>query len=235
MSSSFIKKGASVIRVQNTTDPGMYDTATYTVQKGFDDVQNTAAYYYDAVYAAANNDVTAGVTETSFGRTNTVTRAQFVTWLYQIAVKGYQYDKVTNVTSQFSDVSATKWYAKAVTWAVKNGVTSGTTSTTFSPNREISRAEAMTMIWRLAGSPVDANVNNSQFTDVPSNKYYAQAVAWATKNGITEGTSATTFGPKDPANRGNAMVFLSKAFPKGWFEGDAVSDAYADNVVVDAN
>ena len=96
----------------------------------------------------------------------------------------------------FTDVPANAYYADAVTWTVRNGVTKGTTETTFSPNASCTRAQAVTFLWRAAGSPEPASTRNP-FTDVKSDAYYYKAVLWALEKGITVGTTATTFSPNN--------------------------------------
>lgn len=109
--------------------------------------------------------------------------------------------------SSFTDVPATAYYADAVKWAVKNGVTSGTSATTFSPQNVCSRAQLVTFLWRASGSPRSANTRHP-FSDISSNTYYYDAILWAVENGITSGTSSTTFSPDSPVNRGQAVTFL---------------------------
>lgn len=107
----------------------------------------------------------------------------------------------------FADVSEKDYYYNAVMWAVKNGVTGGTSATTFSPNAQCARAQAVTFLWRAAGSPVPKNTT-MPFDDVADNAYYRDAVLWAVENGITSGTSATTFGPDVACSRAQIMTFL---------------------------
>ena len=109
--------------------------------------------------------------------------------------------------SSFTDVPATAYYADAVKWAVENGVTSGTSATTFSPQNVCSRAQLVTFLWRASGSPRPANTRHP-FTDISSNAYYYDAILWAVENGITSGTSSTTFNPDSPVDRGQAVTFL---------------------------
>ena len=195
-------------------------TMKLTVKKNFDDVSATA-YYKDAVVWAYGNGVTSGVTQDIFGVNTDVTRAQYVTWLYRYAVS--QDSKVAikdaDVKSVFSDVAATAYYAKAVQWAKETGVTAGTTDTTFAPNATITRAEAVTMLWRAYGKPSAGTGAEDEytvkFTDVPANAYYTTAVTWAVQsynhnsgNAVTKGTSTTTFSPNKSCSRAEGITFI---------------------------
>ena len=125
-------------------------------------------------------------------------------------------------TVSFSDVSANDYFAGAVTWAVEKGITDGIGNGLFGPNQPCTRGQIVTFLWRAAGSPEPKAL--SSFTDVPANEYYAKAVAWAVENGITTGTSATTFSPNDTCTRGQAVTFLCRAVgAQGAYDG-AFSD-----------
>ena len=110
-------------------------------------------------------------------------------------------------TASFADVSSDSYCADAVKWAVENGVTNGTTATTFSPNAACTRGQIVTFLWRAAGSPAPKTTVNP-FTDVAADAYYAKAVLWAVENGITNGTTAATFSPDAPCTRAPAVTFL---------------------------
>ena len=110
-------------------------------------------------------------------------------------------------TASFADVSSDSYCAGAVKWAVENGVTNGTTATTFSPNAACTRGQIVTFLWRAAGSPAPKTTVNP-FTDVAADAYYAKAVLWAVENGITNGTTAATFSPDAPCTRAQAVTFL---------------------------
>ena len=151
-------------------------------------------------------------------------------------------DVPSSTGSSFTDVSSTAYYADAVAWAVENNVTSGTTSTTFSPNAGCTRAQVVTFLWRANGSPAAAA--SGTFTDVPGTAYYAQAVAWAVSKGITGGTTATTFSPDSVCTRAQVVTFLYRAqgspavggagsftdVPSGAYYADAVSWAVTNSV-----
>ena len=134
----------------------------------------------------------------------------------------------------FTDVPASAYYYDAVYWAVENGVTNGTSATTFSPDASCTRAQMVTFLWRAAGSPEPESTVNP-FTDVSASAYYYDAVLWAVEQGITNGTSATTFGPDVTVTRGQTVTFLwrydgSPAVSGSGFD-DVVSDAYYADAV----
>ena len=107
----------------------------------------------------------------------------------------------------FVDVPATAYYYDAVLWAAMEGITSGTTATTFSPNNPCTRAQMATFLWRAAGSPEPVGTPHP-FTDIPTDAYYAKAVQWAYEKGITGGTSATTYSPDESCTRAQMATFL---------------------------
>ena len=107
----------------------------------------------------------------------------------------------------FTDVPADVWYADAVAWALKNGVTVGTSDTTFSPDQRCTRAQIVTFLWRAAGSPVPTQTE-MPFTDVPGDTWYTTPVLWAVENNITAGTSDTTFSPHQSCTRAQIVTFL---------------------------
>ena len=113
---------------------------------------------------------------------------------------------VSALASGFSDVPQGAYYQDAVDWAAQNRITSGTGSTTFSPNEICTRAQAVTFLWRSAGQP-DAT-GSSPFADVAASSYCNEAVQWAVTNGITSGTSAATFEPDAPVTRAQVVTFL---------------------------
>ena len=133
----------------------------------------------------------------------------------------------------FVDVSTSDYYYDAVLWAVENGVTNGTSATTFSPNMAVSRAQMVTFLWRAHGSPKITGTN--PFTDVSTSDYYYDAVLWAVANGVTNGTSATTFSPDAPVTRAQAVTFQWRAagspVVSGSSFGDVTADAYYVNAV----
>ena len=107
----------------------------------------------------------------------------------------------------FTDVPSGSYYADAVAWAVENGITGGISADTFAPNAACTRAQAVTFLWRAAGSPEPQSAETA-FTDVKPGSYYEKAVAWAVENGITKGTSDTAFSPDAPCSRRQIVTFL---------------------------
>ena len=168
----------------------------------FVDVKN-GDYFYGAVLWAVGKGVTSGTSATTFSPNEPCTRGQIVTFLWRAAGSPEPKNAAT-----FSDVSADAYYAKAVAWAVENGITVGTSDTTFSPDETCTRAQAVTFLSRALKGKAAAG---SAFSDVAANSYYAEAVAWAAENGITSGTSATTFSPDEVCTRGQIVTLLFRA------------------------
>lgn len=164
-------------------------------------------YYYDAVKWAVENGVTTGVTDTIFAPGNPCTRAQTVTFLWRAAGM----PQAANRVNPFTDVSVNDYYYEAVLWAVENGITGGTTATTFSPNATCTRAQVVTFLWRY--SKEDASIL-PMFTDVAEGDYYYGAVAWAVENGVTTGVTDTSFVPGNPCTRGQIVTFLYRYMGK---------------------
>ena len=164
----------------------------------------TDAYYYDAVKWAVNKGITNGVSETLFGPDQACTRAQIVTFLWRAA--GSPEPKSG---SSFTDVAADAYYAKAVAWAVENGITKGTSETTFHPDETCTRAQGVTFLYRALGKLAAAQAG---FTDVAADSYYADAVNWAAENGVTKGISETLFGPDGSCTRAQIVTFLYRAY-----------------------
>lgn len=160
------------------------------------------AYYYDAVLWAAENGITGGVDDTHFAPYASCTRAQAVTFLWRAAGSPAPKSEI----NPFTDVKADAYYYDAVLWAVEQGITSGTSATTFSPDATCTRGQIVTFLWRAQKSPAADGVN--PFTDVAADAYYANAVLWAVENGVTSGTTATTFSPISNCTRAQIVTFL---------------------------
>ena len=161
-----------------------------------------SAYYYDAVLWAAEQGITGGTDATHFSPDGVCTRAQAVTFLWRAA--GSPAPSATAMP--FTDVAADSYYYNAVLWAMENGITVGTSSTTFSPDLKCSRAHIMTFLWRSEKSPAAGSVN--PFTDVSADAYYADAVLWAVKESVTNGTSSATFSPDADCTRAQIVTFI---------------------------
>ena len=166
----------------------------------FDDV-SANAYYADAVEWAVSKGITSGTSANTFSPDASCTRAQMVTFLWR--ANGSPKDDRAN---PFTDVSAEAYYYDAVLWAVEQGITSGTSATTFSPDATVNRGQTVTFLWRANGSPVVDYAMS--FTDVDANAYYAGAVRWAVSEGITSGTSGNSFSPNADCTRAQIVTFL---------------------------
>ena len=162
------------------------------------------AYYYEAVKWAAEKGITGGVGNGLFAPNQPCTRAQIVTFLWRAAGS-----PAPKNMSSFADVPADAFYAKAVAWAVENGITGGTGDGKFSPDATCTRAQSVTFLYRAAGSPKVSS--NAEFGDVATNAYYADAVAWAAKNGITGGIGGGLFGSDNNCTRAQIVTFLYRA------------------------
>ena len=168
----------------------------------FADVAEDAYYYAPVQWAVANN-ITNGMDASHFAPDGTCTRAQIVTFLWRASGS----PAPTSYYSPFSDVPAGQWYSEAVLWAVEKGITTGTSATTFSPDAGCTRGQVATFLWRSQTLPASVMPVNS-FTDIDPNAYYYNAVLWAVENGITNGTSTTTFSPDATCTRGQIVTFL---------------------------
>ena len=169
----------------------------------FYDVPN-GAYFYEAVKWAVDKGITNGLSDTMFGPYESCTRAQIVTFLWRAA--GSPEPKAA---SSFTDVPVSTYYAKAVAWAVENGITNGMTETTFAPNETCTRGQSVTFLYRALKGTAGTI---SSFADVPANAFYADAVGWALSQKVTDGTSNTTFSPDDNCTRGQIVTFLYRAY-----------------------
>ena len=177
---------------------------TFSWVNPFTDVKNSA-YYVDAVEWMLKREVTQGTTETTFSPNLNCTRAQIVTFLWRAA--GSPEPKGT---VSFADVSAGSYYAKAVAWAVENGITGGTGDGLFSPDAACTRAQSAAFLYRAAGSP--AVGGSAGFSDVAADAYYAQAVAWAKEHGITDGIGGGLFGSANDCTRAQIAAFLWRLY-----------------------
>ena len=171
----------------------------------FTDV-STDAYFFEPVLWAVENGITSGTSATTFAPNATCTRAQVVTFLWRAMGS----PEPASAENPFSDVNAADYFYKAVLWAVENGITSGTGGGKFSPNSPCTRSQVVTFLWRTMGQPAPQRTDNP-FTDVAEGIYYYQPVLWAVENGITSGTSATTFAPSNPCTRAQVVTFLFRA------------------------
>ena len=172
----------------------------------FYDVPNNA-YFYEAVKWAVENGITTGVGNDLFAPEQPCTRAQIVTFLWRAAGSPEPKDAASGMT----DVVSGSYYEKAVAWAIENGITTGTTTSTFSPDVTCTRAQAVTFLARALSAKA---ASAAEFSDVPNDSYFADAVAWAAANGVTEGIGGGLFGSDNDCTRGQIVTFLYRAYNK---------------------
>ena len=161
-------------------------------------------WFYDAVTWAKGAGITGGVSQDRFGSGDPCTRGQIVTFLWRAAGSPAPKGQVS-----MTDVPADAYYSTAVAWAVENGIASGTGANLFSPDAPCTRAQAVTFLWRAAGSP--AAQGGADFHDVTDGDYFAQAVAWANEHDITDGVGGGLFGSMDSCTRSQIVTFLFMA------------------------
>ena len=172
----------------------------------FYDVPNNA-YFYEAVKWAVKNGITTGVGNGLFAPEQPCTRAQIVTFLWRAAGS----PEPKGAASGMTDVVSGSYYEKAVAWAIENGITTGTTTSTFSPDVTCTRAQAVTFLARALKAKA---ASAAEFSDVPTDSYFADAVAWAAANGVTEGIGGGLFGSDNDCTRGQIVTFLYRAYNK---------------------
>jgi hypothetical protein len=171
--------------------------------KAFVDVDRSEkSWSHEAIDWAVVNEVTNGMDAAHFGPTNACTRAQAVTFLWRAMGE----PEPTATENPFTDVKADAYYYKAVLWAVEKEITNGVGGGRFDPDGTCTRGQIVTFLWRAEGKVAPKAA--ASFTDVPADAYFADAVAWAVENGITNGTSATTFAPNDDCTRAHIVTFL---------------------------
>lgn len=177
------------------------DAETQPSQKGFNDVK-PGDYFYDAVNWAVEKGITTGASATTFSPNASCTRAQIVTFLWRASGS----PEPKTASNPFTDVAANAYYCKAVLWAVENGITTGTSATTFSPDAPCTRAQGVTFLWRANGSKAASAA--ASFTDVASDAYYAPAVAWAAEQNVTGGVGNGLFSPDTTCTRAQNVSML---------------------------
>lgn len=177
------------------------DAETQPSQKGFNDVK-PGDYFYDAVNWAVEKGITTGTSATTFSPNASCTRAQIVTFLWRASGS----PEPKTASNPFTDVAANAYYCKAVLWAVENGITTGTSATTFSPGAPCTRAQGVTFLWRANGSKAASAA--ASFTDVASDAYYAPAVAWAAEQNVTGGVGNGLFSPDTTCTRAQIVSML---------------------------
>ncbi len=171
--------------------------------KNFTDMPPKDDWAHEPIDWAIVYGVTKGTTDTTFSPEAGCTRAQAVTFLW----RAVGCPEPSSDTNPFSDVKFDDYFFDAVLWAVETGITQGTSATTFSPDDTCTRAQIATFLWRLRGSPAPISPA-TKFTDVKTEDYFYTAVLWAADNGVTKGTSDTTFSPDDTCTRAQIVAFL---------------------------
>ncbi|MBQ7681396.1 MAG: S-layer homology domain-containing protein, partial [Oscillibacter sp.] len=164
------------------------------------------SYCYDAVLWAVGNGIVSGTTDTTFSPKEPCTAAQAVTFLWRAAGS----PEPSSTESPFTDLDPGAYYYKAVLWAAEHDITMGTTESTFSPDKTVSRSQFITLLYRTFGNA--ERVESCPFEDVAADAYYRDAVAWAYARGVTRGTTATTFAPLRSCDRGQIVTFLYRYF-----------------------
>ena len=186
------------------TMPAADVTVTAVFEKiSFADVKS-GSYCYDAVQWAVAKGITLGMSDGSFAPNAPCTRGQIVTFLWR--AMGCPAPKST--VNPFTDVKSDSYCYEAVLWAVEQGITKGTTAATFSPNAACTRGQAVTFLCRAVGTE---GTGDTGFADVSANSFCAGSVKWAVENGVTKGTTATTFSPNETCTRGQIVTFLYRA------------------------
>ncbi len=193
------------------TKTGIENSAKYVLTRfskaeplmPYTDLPKPGHWSYAAVTEAILNDIAEPISATLFGPNEKCTRSDVIAFLW--AASGRPEPELNEL--RFTDVPEEATYRTSVLWAVEQGITSGTSAKTFSPDALCTRAHALTFLWRAAGDP-PARTENYVFDDVAVNKYYYSSVLWALENGITSGTSATTFSPDRSITRAEALTFL---------------------------
>ena len=193
------------VKKSHTIEAFFEKAADHSQGDRFEDVVS-GCYYEEAVKWAVQNSITSGTDATHFSPDAICTRAQAVVFLWRISGS----PKATDATMPFSDVPADSYYYDAVLWGVENGLVKGTGATQFSPQMHCSRAQIVTFLWRVMDAPQAGSQN--PFTDVKDDAYYYDAVLWAVKDGVTKGTTDTTFSPKADCTRAQIVVFLWRMF-----------------------
>lgn len=193
------------VKKSHTIEAFFEKAADHSQGDRFEDVVS-GSYYEEAVKWAVQNGITSGTDANHFSPDAVCTRAQAVVFLWRISGS----PKANGDTMPFSDVPADSYYYDAVLWGVENGLVKGTGATQFSPQMHCSRAQIVTFLWRVTDAPQAGSHN--PFTDVKDDAYYYDAVLWAVKDGVTKGTTDTTFSPKADCTRAQIVVFLWRIF-----------------------
>ena len=176
------------------------------LEPNFSDVP-VGSFFFDPVKWAVDEGITTGTTPTTFDPNGNCMRAVVVTFLWRAAGE----PEPTSDNNPFVDAKETDFFYKAVLWAVEQGVTNGMDATHFGPTALCNRAQVVTFLYRAMGNPV-VNSTEHPFTDVSEGQFYFNAMLWAVENSITNGLTATTFGPTATCNRAQVVTFLYRAY-----------------------
>ena len=176
------------------------------MQTAFDDIAGLSEVFKTAINWAVQQGITAGTGPTTFSPNEKCTRAQIVTFLWRMAGK-----PAPTQSAAFTDLTE-DWYAEAIAWAAENGITTGTSADKFSPDQTCTRAQIVTFLYRydqkFNPDAKQSALGGTSFRDVNAGAYYGAPVAWAVKNGITNGISSVLFAPLQPCTRAQAVTFL---------------------------
>ncbi len=194
-------KVAEIKLNKNTTIYAKWIETSEKIINPFIDVAENS-YYHDAVLWAIEESITSGTSANTFSPEIITTRAQMVTFLWRTVGM----PQTTLANSNFNDMDKDAYYYQAVLWAEENGVTVGTSATTFSPEDKVIRGQVVSFLWRLDGRPASTSVN--PFIDINNSMYYYEAILWAVEKGITYGTSESKYSPDDPCLRAHIVTFL---------------------------
>ncbi len=173
--------------------------------KKFTDMPAGGSWSHEAIDWAILNNITTGTSATTFRPSMDCSRGQIVTFLWRAAGS----PKASVTEHPFTDVTPGAYYYDAMLWAVENGITSGSSATTFSPDRICSRSEVVTFLWRASGKPAPEYEEN-RFHDIEAGSFYEEAVKWAVSKAITQGTGEGTFSPKLSCSRAQVVTFLHR-------------------------
>ena len=199
-----------------STSVRMSDGSLFEINP-FSDVPANKYFYLPVIWATHRvPQITGGTDATHFSPDKTCTREQIVTFLWKSAGAPDWFDE--NTTNPFTDVKPGKYYEKAVLWAVEKGITGGVSANKFGVGKPCTREQAVSFLWKNAGSP-EPETEECPFSDVQKGKYYYKAVLWAVENGITGGVGGGKFGVGKPCTRAQIVTFIYKDFINShWYE-----------------
>ena len=169
---------------------------------------NSDRFFYEPVVWAVEQKITRGVDATHFAPNANCTRGQVVTFLW----RAMGCPEPEGIMTDFVDLNRNRYYFKAVLWAAEQGITLGVDAKHFAPEKTVTRGEFVTFLWRAMGQPT--SVAENPFHDVSENRFYYQAVLWATETEVTNGVEEGRFAPEQNCTRGQVVTFLYRCFAK---------------------